>query len=135
MYTVTGRTTAKGNLNDLIPAAKNSGIDFIFLTDHPRHDLDTFPRGYKGYYDGILIEPGSEKHGFAVWPLDSVIIDWTTDREIIAENILSGGEWFLFRTRKNQGTGKAPFTRVWKFIIFMPTPKTNGCCLTWQISL
>ena len=34
---------SEGNLNDLIPAAKNNGIDFIFLTDHPRYQLDSFP--------------------------------------------------------------------------------------------
>ncbi len=82
---------SEGTLHDLIPAAKHTGIDFIFLTDHPRHDLDTFPRGYKGYYDGVLIEPGSEKHGFAIWPLDSVVIDWRNDNDSIASNILSAG--------------------------------------------
>ncbi len=82
---------SEGTLHDLVPAAKHAGIDFIFLTDHPRHDLDTFPRGYKGYYDGVLIEPGSEKHGFAIWPLDSVVIDWREDNDSVASKILSDG--------------------------------------------
>ncbi len=82
---------SRGNLNDLIPAAKSSGIDFIFLTDHPRNRMDTFPHGYKGFYEGILIEPGSEKQGFDVWPLDSAIIDWKVDKDTIAENIVSRG--------------------------------------------
>ena len=41
---------SKGTLNDIIPAAKSDGIDFIFLTDHPRGNIDTIPKGYKGFY-------------------------------------------------------------------------------------
>ncbi len=82
---------SEGNLHDLIPAAKYAGIDFIFLTDHPRHTLDTFPRGYSGFYDGVLIEPGSEKHGFAIWPMDSIVIDWMHDNDTIARQISSTG--------------------------------------------
>lgn len=59
---------SKGTLNDIIPAAKNAGIDFVFLTDHPHGNIDTIPRGYKGYYEGVLIEPVSEKQGFDTWP-------------------------------------------------------------------
>jgi len=82
---------SEGTLFDLIPAAKYAGIDFIFLTDHPRGNIDTLPRGYKGYYDGILIEPGSEKQGFDTWPLDTVIINWDEDKDTISKNIVSKG--------------------------------------------
>ena len=82
---------SKGTLNDIIPAAKSDGIDFIFLTDHPRGNIDTIPKGYKGFYDGVLIEPGSEKQGFDTWPLDSTIIDWSVDKDTIAKNIVSKG--------------------------------------------
>ena len=82
---------SEGTLHDLIPAAKINGIDFIFLTDHPRGNLDTIPRGYQGFYDGVLVEPGSEKQGFAVWPLDSVVIDWKENKDTIAKNIVSNG--------------------------------------------
>ena len=82
---------SEGTLSDLIPAAKYAGIDFIFLTDHPRGNIDTVPRGYKGYYDGVLIEPGSEKQGFDTWPLDTAIIDWDEDKDTISKNIVSKG--------------------------------------------
>ena len=82
---------SKGTLNDIIPAAKNAGIDFVFLTDHPHGNIDTLPRGYKGYYDGVLIEPGSEKQGFDAWPLDSVIIDWSISKDTVVKNIVSKG--------------------------------------------
>jgi len=82
---------SKGTLNDLIPAAKNTGLEFIFLTDHPHGNIDTIPRGYNGNYDGILIEPGSEKQGFDCWPLDSMLIDWKENKDSIAKKVVSGG--------------------------------------------
>jgi len=92
---------SEGTLYDIIPAAKNAGIEFVFLTDHPHGDIDTFPRGYKGYYDGVLIVPGSEKQGFDVWPLDSAIIDWGIDKDTVAKNIVnSGGIIFYAHTEE-----------------------------------
>ena len=82
---------SKGTLDDLLSAAKNDGIDFIFLTDHPKFDLDTIPKGYHGNYDGILIESGSENHGFDCWPLDSTIINWKLDNNTVAKQIVSNG--------------------------------------------
>ncbi|MBL7968384.1 MAG: PHP domain-containing protein [Prolixibacteraceae bacterium] len=82
---------SEGTLFDLIPAAKNAGLEFIFLTDHPHGNIDTIPRGYHGNYQGILIESGSEKQGFDCWPLDSVIIDWKLNKDSIAKKIVSNG--------------------------------------------
>jgi hypothetical protein len=81
----------EGTLFDLLPAAKNAGIDFIFLTDHPRGALDTLPRDYKGYYDGILIEPGTEKDGFDTWPLKNAVINWNNDADTIVKEIVNSG--------------------------------------------
>jgi len=82
---------SKGTLDDIIPAAKADGIDFIFLTDHPHGDIDTLPKGYRGIHEGILIEPGSEKQGFDCWPLQPAIIDWKVDKDTVAKNIVSKG--------------------------------------------
>jgi hypothetical protein len=82
---------SEGTLYDLIPAAEYAGIDFIFLTDHPRGDIDTIPRGYNGYYDGVLIEAGSEKQGFDTWPADTAVIDWSINKDTISERIVSTG--------------------------------------------
>lgn len=87
---------SEGTLFDLIPAAKNNGIDFIFLTDHPRHNLDTFPRGYKGYYNGVLIEPGSEKQKFGIWPLNSAVIDWNTHQDTLAKQVVLAGGLLVY---------------------------------------
>lgn len=82
---------SEGTLHDLIPAAKNAGLSFIFLTDHPHGNSDTIPRGYNGYYDGVLIVPGSEKQGFATWPLDSTVIDWSVNRDTVVKRISGDG--------------------------------------------
>jgi hypothetical protein len=82
---------SKGTLGDILSAAKSDNIDFIFLTDHPRGNIDTLPKGYDGIYDNVLIVPGSEKHGFDTWPLRPAIIDWTVDRDTISKNIAGKG--------------------------------------------
>ena len=80
---------SEGTLLDLVQAAKADSIDFIFLTDHPRGNIDTLPRGYNGYYEGVLIKAGSEKQGFDTWPMDSAIIDWRVNKDTIVKNIVS----------------------------------------------
>ena len=82
---------SEGTLASIIPAARKTGIDFIFLTDHPHGNIDTIPRGYSGYYDGVLIVPGSEKQGFCTWPLDSAIIDWSVNRDTVAKQVVTSG--------------------------------------------
>jgi hypothetical protein len=93
---------SKGTINDLVSAAKLRSINFLFLTDHPHGNKDTFPRGYKGMYDGVLVEPGSEKQGFDAWPLhDSTIVDWKVDKDTVAKNlVVKGGMVFYAHTEE-----------------------------------
>ncbi len=93
---------SKGTIMDLVSAAKLRNINFLFLTDHPHGNLDTFPRGYKGMYDGVLVEPGSEKQGFDAWPLDSAtVIDWKVNKDTVAKQIVSkGGMVFYAHTEE-----------------------------------
>lgn len=87
---------SEGTLHDLIPAAKNNGIEFIFLTDHPHGNLDTFPRGYSGMFDGVLLEPGSEKKELGLWPLDSAVINWGTDKDTLIKQVVSSGGMVVY---------------------------------------
>lgn len=100
---------SEGTLATLIPAAKNAGIDFIFLTDHSHGSMDSFPRGYKGYYDGVLIEPGTEKQGFCTWPLDSALIDWKVDKDTIAKNIVSNGGMIFYAHSEEDHNWSNPY--------------------------
>lgn len=101
---------SEGTLFDIIPAAKNAGLEFIFLTDHPRGNIDTIPRGYNGNYEGVLIQPGSEKQGFDCWPLDSVVIDWKVNKDTIAKNIVyNGGIIFYAHTEEPHNWGNPDY--------------------------
>ena len=82
---------SKGTLDDIISASKTDGIDFIFLTDHPHGRLDTLPKGYRGIYNGVLIESGTENDGFDTWPLHPAVIDWKLNKDTVARNIVSKG--------------------------------------------
>jgi hypothetical protein len=83
---------SKGTIYELLEAAKLRNINFIFLTDHPHGNLDTFPRGYRrGMYDGVLLEPGSEKQGFDAWPLQDGVVDWKTNKDTVAKQLVSNG--------------------------------------------
>jgi hypothetical protein len=93
---------SEGTLTDLIPAAEINNIDFIFLTDHPRGNLDTLPRGYNGRYGKVLIVPGSEKQGFDTWPLDSIVIDWSRNKDSIAKNIVENGGLIFYAHPEEQ---------------------------------
>jgi hypothetical protein len=87
---------SKGTLADILPAAKADDIDFIFLTDHPRGNIDTLPRRYNGRFGNVLIISGSEKQGFDAWPLDSVVIDWNKNKDTIAKNIVENGGMIFY---------------------------------------
>jgi hypothetical protein len=100
---------SEGTLATILPAAKRAGIDFIFLTDHPRNEADSFPRGLKGHYDGVLIEPGSEKHGFCAWPLDSVVLDWKTDRDTLIKEVVAKGGMFFYAHSEEEHNWQNPW--------------------------
>ncbi|MCF6332572.1 MAG: hypothetical protein L3J11_04735 [Draconibacterium sp.] len=92
---------SEGTISEIISAATKDGINFIFLSDHPHGNLDTIPRGYHGMYNGVLIEPGSEKMGFNTWPLDSAFIDWSNNKDTISKSIVEmGGLIFYAHTEE-----------------------------------
>ena len=100
---------SEGTLASILPAAKATGIEFIFLSDHPRSNADTIPRGYKGYYDGVLIEPGSEKHGFCAWPLDTTVIDWSVNRDTVVKNVVTRGGMFFYAHSEEDHNWSNPY--------------------------
>ena len=92
---------SKGTIYDLVSAAKLRNINFIFLTDHPHGDIDSFPRGYKGNYDGVLVEPGSEKQEFDAWPLDTTVINWKINKDTVAKQIVKNGGMLFYAHTEN----------------------------------
>lgn len=87
---------SRGQIEEILPAAKKAGLDFLFFSDHPHAQLDSFPRSYYGNYDGILIEPGSEKSGLMVCPMDSVVLDWGEGSDAVIHDVVSRGGLALY---------------------------------------
>lgn len=87
---------SRGVLEEILPAAKKAGLDFIFFSDHPHAKLDTFPRSYSGMFDGVLFEPGSESGGMLVFPLDTVVLDWREDRDTFIKQVVENGGLVLY---------------------------------------
>lgn len=88
---------SRGVIEEILPAAQRANLDFIFLSDHKRHQLDTFPRGYHGMYDGILIESGTESNQIMVTPMDTTILDWSKGEAHIRKEIMQneGMVWYV----------------------------------------
>ncbi|XOV94086.1 MAG: hypothetical protein ACFHWX_05140 [Bacteroidota bacterium] len=83
---------SRGLLPEILDGAKQAGLKFIFNSDHKRSQLDTFPRGYQGVYDGIIIESGTEHStGLMISPFDSVVVDWNKPESDIMRDISQNG--------------------------------------------
>ncbi|WP_149243487.1 hypothetical protein [Dyadobacter sp. 32] len=103
---------SRGQLNEILPAARQASLDFIFLADHRISDQDSFPRGIHGMFDGILIESGTESPGAAMMvnPLKATIIDWKKERnQIIREVVGGGGMAFYLHSEENHDWGNADY--------------------------
>jgi len=88
---------SRGTIEEILPAAKQAKLDFLFFSDHPHGELDTFPRSLHGVYDGIIIEPGTESsNGLMVCPMDSVILDWSKGQDTIIKQVVDGGGLALY---------------------------------------
>lgn len=88
---------SRGVLEEILPAAKKAKLDFLFFADHPHGKLDTFPRGCHGIYDGIIFESGTESsEGLMVCPMDSVVLDWRKDQDLLIKEVIDSGGLALY---------------------------------------
>ncbi len=93
---------SRGVLKEIIPAAKKAKLDFLFLSDHPHSKLDSFPRGYKGNYDGLIVEPGTEtSNGLMVSPMDTVVLDWSKPLDTVIKQIVHSDGLVLYVHTEN----------------------------------
>ena len=93
---------SRGVLSEILPAAKKAKLDFIFFSDHPHGQYDTFPHSYQGVYDGIIFQCGTEtSNGLMVNPFDSVVIDWKKDQNEVIGNIVNNGGLVVYVHTEN----------------------------------
>lgn len=62
-----------GTLKEMLADAKKAGVHAILLTDHYRPPTDFIDGRWRGLKDGVLFIPGSEVHGFLVYPMKSIM--------------------------------------------------------------
>ena len=58
-----------GTLPEMLADAKKAGVNAILLTDHFRPPQDFIDGRWRGMKDGVLFIPGSETHGFLIYPM------------------------------------------------------------------
>lgn len=62
-----------GTLPEMLADAKKAGVHAILLTDHFRPPRDFIDGRWRGMKDGVLFIPGSESHGFLLYPTNSIL--------------------------------------------------------------
>lgn len=103
---------SRGVLPEILPAAQQAKLNFIFLADHRISDQDTFPRGIHGTFEGIVIESGTESPGASMMvnPLKSTILDWTQDRNQLIRNVVKeGGMAFYLHSEDDHDWGNPDY--------------------------
>lgn len=66
-------THTGGTLPEMLADAKKAGVNAVLLTDHYRPPRDFIDGRWRGMKDGVLFIPGSETHGFLVYPVKSIL--------------------------------------------------------------
>ena len=87
---------SRGTIEEILPAAKKASLDFIFLSDHERSQLDSFPRGYHGVYDNVIIESGTENRGLMVSPMKSTVLDWDQPLDTLIHSVVKSDGLVLY---------------------------------------
>ena len=88
---------SRGSIEEILPAAKQAKLNFLFFSDHPHGELDSFPRSLHGVYDEIVIVSGTESsNGLMVCPMDTVVLDWENGQDYIIKQVVDGGGLALY---------------------------------------
>lgn len=77
----------------ILAAAKEAGIHFIFMSDHCVDGKADFGIQWRGLHEGVLFSPGYEMgFGYLAWGLPSeTVIDCGLEAEALAKAIVGGG--------------------------------------------
>jgi hypothetical protein len=63
---------SRGQIEEIVAAAKAAGTSVLMFTEHPAEHYDFFKEGHAGMKDGVLLIPGAETEGFLVYPTMSL---------------------------------------------------------------
>ncbi len=86
---------SRGQIDDIVAAAKKVGTQIIMFTEHPSPQYDCFVDGHQGLKAGVLLIPGAEMHGLQVYPRASLQgSDQGSEQELC--NQVAGRDGLLF---------------------------------------
>jgi hypothetical protein len=63
---------SRGTLEEILAAAKETGVRVIMFSEHPASHYDYVKDGHRGVKDGVLLIPGAETQGFLAYPKRSI---------------------------------------------------------------
>ncbi len=63
---------SRGKIEDIVAAARQTGVRAILFTEHPANHYDYVKDGHHGLKDGVLLIPGAETEGFLAYPQRSI---------------------------------------------------------------
>ena len=63
---------SRGQIDEIVTAAKAAGTKILMFTEHPADHYDVFLDGHQGMRDGVLLIPGAETNGMLVYPRQSI---------------------------------------------------------------
>jgi PHP domain len=63
---------SRGTIEEIIDAAKQTGVRVIMFSEHPASHYDYINDGHRGMKDGVLLIPGAESRGFLAYPRTSI---------------------------------------------------------------
>jgi len=63
---------SRGQIADIVAAAKRADTDILMFTEHPAAHYDIVKDGHQGMRDGVLLIPGAETKGLLAYPQASI---------------------------------------------------------------
>lgn len=79
-----------GTLPEMLADARKAGVRAVFLTDHFRPPRDFIAGRWRGLKDGVLFVPGSESHGFLLYPTKSILDRMTLKGRDLIDSVTAG---------------------------------------------
>lgn len=82
---------SRGQIDDIVQAAKRAGTQVIMFNEHPAEHYDFFREGHQGLRDGVLLVPGAETKGFLAFPTRSIRGEDPGEKQPFADLIQADG--------------------------------------------
>lgn len=78
---------SRGKIDDMAASAKSVNVRALFVSDHPKSDLDVIANGKHGMVDDVLFVPGSETNGFCIYPGDYKMPPLNVSEQMLVDSI------------------------------------------------